>query len=139
AARGDEPACRRLLDAARRASPGDALVGAYALTAEALLELSLDRPEATIALLAPLATIPLARHEPTAFLWEADLIEAYLRVGRRRDAELRLVDFERRAASTDRVWARAAAARCRGLTAPAEEIDQHFAQALKPHEDAEMP
>jgi DNA-binding CsgD family transcriptional regulator len=139
AARGDEPACRRLLDQAREASPGDALVNAYALTAEALLDLSLDRPDATITLLEPLATIPLARHEPTAFLWEADLIEAYVRVGRRRAAELLLTDFERRAASTGRVWASAAAARCRGLAAPANEIDQHFARALELHEDVDMP
>ncbi len=139
AARGDEPACRRLLDAAREASPGDALVDAYAITAEALLDLSLDRPDATIALLEPLAAIPLARHEPAAFLWEADLIEAYMRVGRRRDAELLLSGFERRAASTGRVWACAAAARCRGLAAPADEIDQHFARALELHEDVDMP
>ena len=119
AARGDEPECRRLLAAAREASPDDVLVGAYATTAEALLELSLDRPDATIALLEPLSELPLAQHEPTAFLWEADLIEAYVRVGRRREAELLLSDFEQRAASIDRVWARAAAARCRGLVAPA--------------------
>jgi DNA-binding CsgD family transcriptional regulator len=139
AARGDEPACRRLLADARRASPGDALVDAYATTAEALLELSLDRPESTIALLEPLAAIPLARHEPTAFLWEADLIEAYVRVGRKRDAAELLSGFERRAAVTSRVWARVAAARCRGLIAPADEIDQHFAEALERHEDVEMP
>jgi DNA-binding CsgD family transcriptional regulator len=139
AARGDEPGCRGLLDAARDASPDDALVGAYAITAEALLDLTLDRPDATIALLEPLAEIALARYEPAVFLWEADLIEAYVRVGRRRDAELRLSDFEQRAESTGRVWARAAAARCRGLAAPAEEVDQHFAAALTLHESVDMP
>ncbi len=139
AARGDEPECRRLLAAARKASPDDVLVGAYATTAEALLELSLDRPDATIALLEPLSELPLAQHEPTAFLWEADLIEAYVRVGRRREAELLLSDFEQRAASIDRVWARAAAARCRGLVAPAGEIDQHFGAALALHEGVAMP
>lgn len=139
AARGDEPGCRRLLEAAREVSPDDVLVDAYAITAEALLDLSLDRPDATIALLEPVAEIPLARHEPTVFLWEPDLIEAYLRVGRRHDAELLLSGFEQRAASTGRVWARAAAARCRGLAAPAEEIDQHFAVALELHEGVDMP
>lgn len=139
AARGDEPGCRRLLEAAREASPDDALVAAYAITAEALLELSLDRPDATIALLESLAEIPLARHEPTVFLWEADLIEAYVRVGRRQDVEALLSDFERRAASTGRVWALAAAARSRGLIAPVEEIDQHFDTALELHERVDMP
>jgi DNA-binding CsgD family transcriptional regulator len=73
------------------------------------------------------------------FLWEADLIEAYVRVGRGRDAELLLSDFEQRAAATGRVWARAAAARCRGLAAPAEEIDQYFSLALEQHEGVDMP
>jgi len=139
AARGDEPGCRQLLAAAREASPNIALVGTYAITAEALLELSLDRPDLTIALLEPLGATTLARHEPTAFLWEADLIEAYVRVGHRREAEALLADFERRAASTGRAWARAAAARCRGLIAPAEELDQHFAVALEAHEGIDMP
>jgi DNA-binding CsgD family transcriptional regulator len=139
AGRGEEPGCRRLLEAARAASPDDALVAGYAITAEALLELSLDRPDATIALLESLAEIPLARHEPTVFLWEADLIEAYVRVGRRDDAERLLADFERRAASTGRIWARAAAARSRGLTAAADEIDQHFGAALELHERVDMP
>ena len=100
AARGDDDACRALLDAARTAAPDDALVAGYAATAEALLHLSCDRPEAAIALLEPLAATPLARHEPTVFLWEPDLIEAYVRAGRRDDAQLLLVDFESRAAST---------------------------------------
>ena len=139
AARGDEPGCRRLLAAAHDASPDDALVGTYAITAEALLELSLDRPDAAIALLESLAGTPLARHEPTVFLWEADLIEAFARVGRRQDAERLLLDFERRASTTGRVWARAAAARSRGLIGPAEEIDQHFGVALELHERIDMP
>jgi DNA-binding CsgD family transcriptional regulator len=139
AARGDEPACRRLLDAARAASPDDALVGVYATTAEALLELSLDVPDAAIALLEPLVETALARHEPTLFLWEGDLIEAYVRVRRMRDAEVLLSDFERRAALTGRIWARATSARCRGLAAPAEEIDHHFALALELHDGVDMP
>ena len=139
AARGDEAGCRQLLAQARAASANIALVGTYAITAEALLELSLDRPDSTIALLEPLATNPLTRHEPTAFLWEPDLIEAYVRVGRRREAEVLLDDFARRAASTGRAWARAAAARCRGMIAPAEEVDEHFAVALEAHEGIDMP
>ena len=139
AARGDEPACRRLLEAARVASPDDALVGVYAATAEALLELSLDAPDAAITLLEPLVDTALARHEPTLFLWEGDLIEAYVRVRRVGDAEFVLADLERRAASTGRIWARATSARCHGLAAPAEEIDHHFAHALALHDEVDMP
>ena len=139
AARGDEPACRRLLDAARAASPDDALVGVYATTAAALLELSLDAPDETIALLEPLVEMPLARHESTLFLWEGDLIEAYARVRRVHDAEALLGDFERRATLTGRIWARATGARCRGLLASAEQIDDAFALALELHEQVDMP
>src|SRR3954468_259320 len=139
AARGDEDACHTLLDAARAAAPDDALVGGYAATAEALLHLSCDRPELALTLLEPLPATPLAQHEPTVFLWEPDLIEAYVRAGRRDDAQLLLVDFENRAASTGRRWALAAAARCRGLLAPAEEVDQHFGLALDFHREVPMP
>jgi len=136
-ARGEEASCLKLLAAARAASEGDLLVGGYAATAEALLELTLDRPERAIALLEPIADLPLARNEPAVFLWEADLVEAYLRVGRRTDAEAAQDRFERRAAVTGRRWARAAAARCRGLLAPAEELDEHFQAALAA--DVDMP
>ena len=139
AARGDEPVARSLIDDALAASPGDLLVSAYARTAAALLELSLDHPDRTIALLEPFADLPVSRNEPMAFIWEADLIEAYVRIGRLADAETLLVTFERRAVSTGRSWALAVAARCRGLTSPADELEEHFELALQRHERVEMP
>ena len=139
AARGDERACLALLAAAREASQNDELVDGYAVTAEALLNLSLDRTEATIDLLERFGERALARHETSVFLWEADLIDAYVRAGRRGEAETLLADFEGRAAETNRLWARAAAARCRGLLAPADEIDEHFVPALELHVDVGMP
>ena len=53
----------------------------YAATAAALLALSLDRAEGAIAHLEPLRARVLSSNEPTVFQWEADLVEAYLRVG----------------------------------------------------------
>jgi DNA-binding CsgD family transcriptional regulator len=104
-----------------------------------LLELSVDRPAAVIALLEPLRERALSSNEPTVFQWEADLIEAYVRTGRHEEAEPLLRDFEVRASASGRVWALAAASRCRGLFGPPEEAEQHLLLALHRHDDVPMP
>lgn len=67
------------------------------------------------------------------------MIEASLRAGRLAQAERELEDLEQKAARTGRTWARAVAARCRGLLAPASEIDQHFQDALQWHHRTPLP
>jgi DNA-binding CsgD family transcriptional regulator len=139
AARGDEESCRRLLAAVSATEPESGLVRGYAATAAALLALSLDRADEAIAHLEPLRDLVLSRYEPAVFLWEGDLIEAYLRVGRRRDATAVLASLEQRAVVTRRSWALATAARSRGLLSPAETLDEHFSVALHEHERVPMP
>jgi DNA-binding CsgD family transcriptional regulator len=67
------------------------------------------------------------------------MIEASLRAGRLAQAERELDDLEQKAARTGRTWAHAVAARCRGLLAPASEIDQHFQDALQWHHRTPLP
>lgn len=67
------------------------------------------------------------------------MIEASVRAGRQAQAERELEDLEQKAARTGRTWAHAVAARCRGLLAPASEIDEHFQDALAWHARAPLP
>lgn len=75
--------------------------------------------------------------EPAVVLWAPDLIEAYARLGRHHDAEKTLRRFSREADATGRVWALAASARCRGLIT--EAFEEEFAEALRWHEQLDMP
>ena len=68
--------------------------------------------------------------------WPPDLVEAYVRLGRREQAEETLATFERSAHHSGSRWATAAAARCRGLLAPDDAFDEPFREAL---EHREMP
>jgi DNA-binding CsgD family transcriptional regulator len=67
------------------------------------------------------------------------MIEASVRAGRLAQAERELEDLQQKASRTGRTWAHAVAARCRGLLAPASEIDDHFHAALEWHERAPLP
>ena len=67
------------------------------------------------------------------------MIEASVRAGRYAQAERELADLEAKASRTGRTWAHAVAARCRGLLAPAAEIDAHFTRALEWHDAAPLP
>ena len=61
----------------------------------------------------------LGVREPVVLGYAPNLIEAYLRLGRRLEAAELLARFEAEAAhSSSRNWAQATAARCRGLLAP---------------------
>ena len=60
--------------------------------------------------------------------WSADLIEAYVRAGRESEAQAELELLERQAAQTGRAWALTVVARCRGLLAPDDQLDDAFAQ-----------
>jgi len=71
--------------------------------------------------------------------WAPDLIEAQVRSGHVDDARAALDDFEEQARSTGRVWALAAAARCRGLLAPCDAFDEPFVEARERHESTPTP
>ena len=77
--------------------------------------------------------------EPGVSQWPADLIEAHIRAGNESEATRRLEEHSTRAEHTGRTWARATAARCRGLLAGEEDFEAHFAQALRLHDEMPTP
>jgi DNA-binding CsgD family transcriptional regulator len=68
---------------------------------------------------------------------EPELVELELRLGRPEQAAAHLASFEPAAMAKGQPWALARAARCRGLLAPDDAVDRHFAEALAQH--AETP
>ena len=69
--------------------------------------------------------------------WAPDLVEAYVRAGRREDAERVLAPLERQAASSGSRFAAAAAARCRGMLD--DDFEPAFAAALAHDDRRPMP
>jgi DNA-binding CsgD family transcriptional regulator len=63
----------------------------------------------------------------------AELIDAYLRVGRREDAERLVRELDVEATRKGQPWSMARAARCRGLVATEREFEHHFDHAVKLH------
>jgi DNA-binding CsgD family transcriptional regulator len=110
-----------------------------------LLELSLDRPTATVDLLAPLREQLLRGGvaEPGSMRFVPDEIEALVVLGRLDEAEAILRWLEERGRALDRASALAAAARCRGLVAAARGDQpvaiRRFEQALAWEERARIP
>ncbi len=136
AATGRESDCR--IHAARAVELAEVRAGAavaYAQAALGLLELGLGRPEAAEAQLLQLAQSVGDRglREPGVIQWVPDLVEAQVRAGRAEEAAKTLVGFESAAVEADRVWARAAAARCRGLLAADADFEAVFAEAIELH------
>jgi DNA-binding CsgD family transcriptional regulator len=102
------------------------------------LELGLGRAEEAVAALEELAGFLGSRPagDPAVMQWPPDLVEAYVRLGRREEAEGVLATFEASARHSGSRWAASAAARCRGLLAPDDAFDEPFAAALA---DDDMP
>jgi DNA-binding CsgD family transcriptional regulator len=142
AAQGREDECRRHSERALEiASPSIGAVVALTGSGLGLLEIGLRRLEEALGWLEPLArqTAEHGLREPAVITWLPDLIEAYVRVERRDDAELALGDFDDLARKTERASALAAAARCRGLLAAEDEFEAEFEKALDLHASALMP
>ena len=133
-----------------RAHAGESLAICKSLNAWAV------EPEPVLAL-ASLA-LSLGEHEVAAGVWQQTtvdirewvlepgwehlddiMIEAIIRVGRHEQAERELDHLEAKANETGRTWAHAVAARCRGLLASAEEMDEHFQSALRWHDHVPLP
>ncbi len=111
-----------------------------ARSALGLLELGLGRPEEAAEVLEVVAREleELGQHYPPVVPFAPDFVEAHYRAGQTEQAEHMLADLEGRAERTDCTWARAAAARCRGLVAT-DEFEHHFSRALGWHEPLPMP
>ncbi len=118
AGQGRELECREHAGRALSfAESGVRAVGVFASSALALLELGLGRNE----------------QAPSVIQSTPDLIEAYVCSGRREAAEEVLAAFEELAENTQRTWALAAAARCRGLLVDNDEFEPQFELALEWH------
>ena len=142
AARGREADCREhSARAFELAGFGVPLSGVYAASCRALLELGLGRTEDAIGHLEQVArTAPrYGLHDPSVVQWAPDLIEAYIRSGQTQEPQGALAIFGAQAQTTERTWALAAAARCRGLLSADEEFDREFEQALDWHSRTETP
>jgi DNA-binding CsgD family transcriptional regulator len=105
-----------------------------------LLELGLGRPNEAIQQLEALAHFHEAEHiaEPAVFQSTPDLIEAYIYAGRRAEAEVALASFQELANKTGRTWAKATAARCRGMLA-VDDFEAAFKEALDWHDRTPTP
>jgi DNA-binding CsgD family transcriptional regulator len=143
AARGEEQACRahvgelnelnQELDMAWNRFRAD--------RALALLDFSLGHFETAVAQLEALVDALETRTrwpDPDEFVL-ADLVEGYVRGGRRNEAAEAFTSLERFANAVPRPWLLALADRCRGLLATDGEFVPHFIDALTRHEEAENP
>ncbi|MGQ0803973.1 MAG: ATP-binding protein [Actinomycetota bacterium] len=113
----------------------------WASAALGLLELGLGNYEAAIARFAPIARASdgWEVREPGVVWWTGDGIEAYWRAGRVDDARRLLTTLERQAETTSGTWAKAVAARGRGLLAPDDGFEECFAEALDWHDRTASP
>jgi DNA-binding CsgD family transcriptional regulator len=109
--------------------------------ASGLIELVDGRYQNAVAGLEPAAryATDLGTAEPGVALWAQDLAEAYIRVGRVRDAAATLETLESQAQDTGRRLAHAGASRCRGLLAANRDFEAHFHSALAWHEPVPCP
>jgi DNA-binding CsgD family transcriptional regulator len=136
AAHGRARDCRTHAIRARKVASSEmGAIVAYAVSTLGLLELGSGRSENAIRHLGPLAHQVRKRglEEPAVIQWAPDLIEAYTRTGSIEAATTELDVFERQARDTERNWALAAAARCRGLLASDGKFEERFHQALELH------
>jgi DNA-binding CsgD family transcriptional regulator len=77
--------------------------------------------------------------DPSVVPYAPDLIEAYARTRRHGRAQAALAAFTEEAERTQRSWALACVARCRGLLAADDQYAKHFDRALILHERTPMP
>jgi DNA-binding CsgD family transcriptional regulator len=101
----------------------------HAYDALGRLELGLGNSEAAVQALERVAHILEPIRQTNYVLWQPDLIEAYIRAGRRADAERLHGLFATLASGSGTAWAAAAAARCSALLAAEEQLDKAFDEA----------
>ena len=108
---------------------GSAQVGA--VSALAVAELLADDPQRAVDLLEPVQACFGEAVPPAEVAWRHNLVEAYVRTGRRDDAEVVLGDLVRWAARAGSAREHGQVAWCRGMLARAGEHDAHFAEARR--------
>lgn len=138
---GRDEAVMRALDAERE-------IGRYeqhsltlvAQSARGLFHLGYGRIDETIRELEETARLSerIGAHDPAVVPWMPDLLEAYVRAGRVDDAADLLASLEQQAQESEGVWARAVAARGRGLLAETD-FEDAFREALALHASAPTP
>jgi DNA-binding CsgD family transcriptional regulator len=143
AAYGQSDSCREHVDRGWRLaeSTGAAAGRPFAGAALGLLELGLGHPDAAVAALEPVAQITEANgvRAPHIVHWAPDLVEALARLGRPEEAARSLDKLEGQARRANSSWALAATARCRGLLAGDDDIEQRFGEALNHHQRTRSP
>ena len=141
AGRGLEAESRQAGEAALALAEAQDLEGARAFACATLgfLELSLERAPEAIGYLERATRIPDrgALAEYSLVPWVADLIEAYLRVGRTCSAQRALTALSGRVRDTESAYPRAIHARCVGMLA--DDYDTAFAEALAWDDRRPMP
>jgi DNA-binding CsgD family transcriptional regulator len=142
ALRGGKQECRRhtreVLAVAGARSLG--MHAAYAVWAQALLELGVGRPEIALTHLEALRDAGVGASHPVVVRdCVPDLIEAAARSGRLDRCEFPLARFEAWAADGGAAWAMALVARCHGLLSAGAAADRHFRTALALHGTANRP
>jgi DNA-binding NarL/FixJ family response regulator len=115
---------------------GTESIFAYAGAALGSLELGRGRPEQAIVHLDEVGRFTQSHGlgEPNVVHWQPDLIESLARTGRTVEALRALEVLEKQADHTERTWAKAAAARCRGYLAGEASFEAHFTRALGLHQ-----
>ncbi|HYL07686.1 MAG TPA: AAA family ATPase [Candidatus Udaeobacter sp.] len=109
---------------------------AYAGAALGLLELGRGRPEEAAIHLDEVHRFTQGHGlgEPNVVQWQPDHVESLARTGRTAEALHALDLLEEQAEHTGRVWAKAAAARCRGYLSDAANSESHFTRAIALHQ-----
>ena len=115
---------------------GAEILRAYVGATLGFLELGCGRAEEAVVALEAVQRFLGERpaDDPAVLQWAPDLVEAYVRHGRRADAVAALAAFEQDAEHSGSRWAAATAARCRGLLAGEDAFEGEFRNALALHE-----
>ncbi|MEW6582941.1 MAG: LuxR family transcriptional regulator [Actinomycetota bacterium] len=140
---GDGAACVEHAERARALALRLDLTSTLACAEQALGFLALGRGDAPTAVAhlerAMEHTRRFGSRDPSFLYTHGDLIEAYVRVGRTRDAEELTQELADGTARTGGAWAAAAAARCRALLDGDERLDGHVRAALAAHARVTLP
>jgi DNA-binding CsgD family transcriptional regulator len=119
-------------------APATAIYGYQAL---ALLELGLGNLETARdhGLAAERAFNETEGDEPGVARYAPDLLEVLWRLGLADEVPPRLAELERQGDRPHHTWVNAIVARIRGLMAPDDEVDAHFARAVELHDQTRQP